>query len=70
MKGDPIASVHRQYRDVVVFVIGGGNYSEYHDLQKKGAKMTPQRNIVYGGTEICRPGEFALQLGKLGQLIN
>ena len=49
-------------RDVIAFVIGGGCYSEYQNLQMV---TNEGRTITYGSTEILSPCEFLNQLGKL-----
>jgi len=49
-------------RDVIVFVIGGGCYSEYQNLQMIA---DDRKNITYGSTELVSPCEFLHQLGKL-----
>lgn len=54
------------FRTAIVFVVGGGNYTEYQNLQDYAAKQTPRRTIIYGSTSICRPEEFAEELATLG----
>jgi len=49
-------------RDVIAFVIGGGCYSEYQNLQMIA---DDRRTITYGSTELVSPCEFLYQLGKL-----
>ena len=46
-------------RDVIAFMIGGGCYGEYQNLQMVG------RNITYGTTEMVNPCNFVDYLGKL-----
>ena len=50
-------------REAIAFVIGGGCYAEYQNLQTvaEGGK----RNITYGSTEIVDPCTFLEHLGKL-----
>ena len=50
-------------REVTVFMIGGGCYAEYQNLQMAG---NDRRTISYGTTEIVNSGEFLAQLGQLG----
>lgn len=50
------------YREVITFVIGGGCYSEYQNLQMIANE---RRNVTYGSTELVSPCEFLGQLGKL-----
>ncbi|KAG2179061.1 hypothetical protein INT43_001911 [Umbelopsis isabellina] len=58
------------YQEAIVFVIGGGNYIEYQNLQEV-ASFSEQRNnlqkkITYGSTDILSPSEFLSQLQALG----
>jgi len=46
-------------REVIAFMIGGGCYGEYQNLQMVG------RNVTYGTTEMVDPGTFLNYLGKL-----
>lgn len=50
-------------REVTAFVIGGGCYSEYQNLQMVA---NDRRTISYGSTELVDAGEFLAQLGQLG----
>jgi hypothetical protein len=50
-------------REVTAFVIGGGCYSEYQNLQ---LVANERRTISYGSTELVNAGEFLAQLGQLG----
>jgi hypothetical protein len=49
-------------REVITFVIGGGCYAEYQNLQMIA---TERRTVTYGSTELVSPCEFLSQLGKL-----
>lgn len=50
-------------REVIAFVVGGGCYAEYQNLQMVA---TDRRTISYGSTELVDAGEFLAQLGELG----
>ncbi|KAL3925557.1 MAG: hypothetical protein SGILL_000331 [Bacillariaceae sp.] len=50
-------------REVTAFVIGGGCYSEYQNLQMVANE---RRTVSYGSTELVDAGEFLAQLGQLG----
>jgi sec1 family domain-containing protein 1 len=50
-------------RDAVAFVIGGGCYGEYQNLQMVA---NDRRTIIYGSTELLDPDSFLEQLGQLG----
>eukprot|EP00538_Stauroneis_constricta_P011419 CAMPEP_0119564730 /NCGR_PEP_ID=MMETSP1352-20130426/27846_1 /TAXON_ID=265584 /ORGANISM="Stauroneis constricta, Strain CCMP1120" /LENGTH=656 /DNA_ID=CAMNT_0007613511 /DNA_START=140 /DNA_END=2110 /DNA_ORIENTATION=- len=50
-------------REVITFVIGGGCYSEYQNLQMAANE---RRSVSYGSTELVNAGEFLAQLGTLG----
>ena len=49
-------------REVITFVIGGGCYAEYQNLQMIANE---RRTVTYGSTELISPCEFLNQLGKL-----
>jgi hypothetical protein len=50
-------------REVTAFIVGGGCYSEYQNLQLVASE---RRTISYGSTELVDAGEFLAQLGQLG----
>jgi len=50
-------------REAIAFVIGGGCYGEYQNLQMV---TNERRQISYGSTELLNSGAFLAQLGKLG----
>eukprot|EP01025_Chloroclados_australasicus_P065288 TRINITY_DN8904_c0_g1_i2.p1 TRINITY_DN8904_c0_g1~~TRINITY_DN8904_c0_g1_i2.p1 ORF type:complete len:501 (-),score=62.95 TRINITY_DN8904_c0_g1_i2:656-2158(-) len=56
-----------QFREAIVFVIGGGNYLERESLQTWAAKSQPQRHVVYGSTELLSGEDFLQQLEELGK---
>lgn len=54
-----------RYSDVIVFVIGGGCYSEYYNLMellKYKGSMDKLKSIVYGSTEIINGSTFFTQM--------
>lgn len=51
-------------REVIAFVIGGGCYGEYQNLQMLSNE---RRKITYGSTELLDPDSFLDQLGQLGK---
>ncbi|KDN48219.1 Sec1-like protein [Tilletiaria anomala UBC 951] len=60
------------FNEVIVFVVGGGSYLEYTNLQEYAARMRAQqvgsaqlRRITYGATEILSPSQFCKVLGNL-----
>jgi sec1 family domain-containing protein 1 len=68
VKGDVNVAKLRQMnrapvREVTAFVIGGGCYAEYQNLQMVA---NDRRTISYGSTELVSSGEFLAQLGQLG----
>ncbi|CAK4079657.1 unnamed protein product [Aphanomyces euteiches] len=70
IKTAPGGAVPRQrtpFREAIVFVIGGGNYNEYQNLQAyaKAQPATQPRHIVYGCTELLSPNEFLQQLNQV-----
>ncbi|CAM9203717.1 unnamed protein product, partial [Phaeothamnion confervicola] len=55
--------------DVVVFLIGGGNYAEFQNLQDYAARRgpaAPPLAITYGCTQLVNAEAFLAQLYKLG----
>lgn len=50
-------------REVIVFMVGGGCYAEYQNLQMVA---TDRRTISYGSTELVDSSQFLAQLGQLG----
>ena len=50
-------------REITAFVIGGGCYAEYQNLQMVA---NDRRTISYGSTELLDAGEFLAQLAQLG----
>ncbi|CAF3627226.1 unnamed protein product [Adineta steineri] len=64
-----IARNRQGFNDAIVFMVGGGNYIEYQNLQeyaKTPSRMATKR-IVYGCTELVNASQFLEQLAKLGQ---
>ncbi|CAI5715159.1 unnamed protein product [Peronospora farinosa] len=54
------------FREVMVFMIGGGNYNEYHNLLAYAKESQSPRSIWYGCTELLSPEAFLHQLGSIG----
>ncbi|CAF5216828.1 unnamed protein product, partial [Rotaria magnacalcarata] len=67
------ARYRQGFNDAIVFMIGGGNYIEYQNLQEylqdyaKTRSSTTTKRIIYGCTEIINASQFIEQLTKLGQ---
>lgn len=56
------------YAESLVFVVGGGNYVEYQNLQEWAADPAkPKRKVVYGSTNIVLPLQFLSECEELGQ---
>jgi hypothetical protein len=53
------------FQHAVVFMLGGGNYSEYLNL-KQYAQRT-QKSIIYGTTELVNSHQFLTQLSELAE---
>jgi len=66
MRQTAIPRKNTPFRDAIVFVIGGGNYVEYQNLQEYGRKQ-PAKRIIYGSTEVLKASEFIQQLDALGK---
>lgn len=61
-----------QIKEVIVFMVGGGCYAEYQNLQMLSNKNTNNisgigdgRKVTYGCTELVNPTEFLGQLSEL-----
>lgn len=61
----------QKYSDVIVFVLGGGNYSEYYNLQElikdKANSGSNVRSITYGCTDMLSGDAFVDQLKRLSK---
>lgn len=69
------------FRDCMVFMLGGGTYNEYVNLQEyvieknkaahaSGNAHNSINSVVYGCTELVSPDHFAYQLAMLGHAAN
>jgi hypothetical protein len=58
------------FKNAFVFVVGGGSYEEYADVQRYagggGGGGAVPRTIVYGATEMTSPSGFLAELAALG----
>ncbi|CAD0199893.1 unnamed protein product [Chrysodeixis includens] len=66
------AAKHPPPTDAVVFIVGGGNYIEYHnliDFAKQQATSGTPRKIIYGATTLPNASQFLTQLSLLGEEI-
>lgn len=52
------------FEDVIVFIVGGGNYSEYQHLQVYAKSQNPARVILYGSTDICPANQVELGIDE------
>ncbi|KAJ1924815.1 Vesicle trafficking between the ER and Golgi [Tieghemiomyces parasiticus] len=66
--GGKLARPRTAFEHAVVFVIGGGNYIEYQNLQQFAQASVPPKTIDYGSTDIVSPGQFLQQLAHLAPL--
>ncbi|KAF9414857.1 Vesicle trafficking between the ER and Golgi [Podila epigama] len=55
------------FQEAIVFVVGGGNYVEYQNLNEYAQRQTIKKKITYGSTEVLNPKEFLQQLAILGR---
>ena len=53
------------FEDVIVFVVGGGNYSEYQHLQVYARNQNPARVILYGSTDILPPNHVRMDRSRV-----
>ncbi|KAI9019245.1 Sec1-like protein [Phycomyces nitens] len=54
------------FQEAIVFVVGGGNYVEYQNLQEIATQNNQKKKITYGSTDILSPHQFLDQLRTLG----
>lgn len=70
---DPSLANHSRppFRDIIVFVVGGGCYTEYQNLQDLAQRRSTTGggpiSITYGCTEMLNGENFLSQLERLGQ---
>lgn len=59
----------QSYDDAIVFVVGGGNNLEYHNLTEWALQPNKQgKNVVYGSTDIVTATQFLDEISDLGKL--
>ncbi|CAH1761886.1 7693_t:CDS:2 [Entrophospora sp. SA101] len=54
------------FQEGIVFVVGGGNYIEYQNLQEYAKRQANKKKIIYGSTQILNPRAYLQELTKLG----
>ncbi|CAG8435621.1 3704_t:CDS:2 [Ambispora gerdemannii] len=54
------------FQEGIVFVVGGGNFIEYQNLQEFAQRQALKKKIIYGSTEILNPHSFIQELAMLG----
>ena len=81
MRSSSIPRKNTPFRDAIVFVIGGGNYVEFQNLQEYAKvgddvflmilhfEKQPAKRIIYGSTEIVSASEFLKQLKTLSEKV-
>lgn len=59
-----VARNRQGFNDAIVFMIGGGNYIEYQNLQDyaKNRSTISTKRIVYGCTELVNASQFLEQV--------
>lgn len=60
----------QSYNESIVFVVGGGNYLEYSNLQEWVVLKNVTNNsksIIYGSTDIITPNDFLKECQELGK---
>lgn len=58
----------QSYNKSLVFVVGGGNYLEYQNLQEWAhSQLHNPKRVMYGSTSISTPGEFLKEISELGK---
>ena len=57
------------FADAIVFVVGGGNYQEYHNLMEYASRSNlVKKTVMYGSTELISPAKFIQELEVLGAM--
>ncbi|KAG9291999.1 hypothetical protein G9A89_017898 [Geosiphon pyriformis] len=54
------------FQEGIVFMVGGGNYIEYQNLQEFSQRQAVKKKIIYGSTDILNPNSFLKELEMLG----
>ncbi|CAI4058436.1 hypothetical protein SKDZ_04G4030 [Saccharomyces kudriavzevii ZP591] len=61
----------QSYNKSLVFVVGGGNYLEYQNLQEWAhSQLHNPKKVMYGSTAITTPAEFLNEISQLGASSN
>lgn len=56
----------QSYNKSIVFVVGGGNYLEYQNLQEWAhSQLHNPKSVMYGSTSISTPSEFLSEISEL-----
>lgn len=55
------------YDEAIIFVVGGGTYMEYGNLQDWVSRSNGMKKVAYGSTDICSPSSFLEELSILGR---
>lgn len=59
----------QSYNNSIVFVVGGGNYLEYQNLQEYASNQNNGvQSIIYGSSDIMTANEFLNECNELGKL--
>lgn len=56
------------FKEAIVFVIGGGNYSEYQNLKVMMKEEATPRNVIYGSTELLTAEQLLVQINSMCKL--
>jgi hypothetical protein len=54
------------FSTAIVFVIGGGSYVEFQNLDEFATHCDPPRRVIYGATEMLSAEKFLAQMAHLG----
>jgi len=62
-----------QFKEAIVFIVGGSNYVEYQNLKEyceKSFENGPlqEKKIIYGSTELLNGEDFLKQLERISQM--
>eukprot|EP01134_Creolimax_fragrantissima_P003118 CFRG3118T1 len=66
LRPNDIARARTMFTEAIVFMVGGGNYVEFHNLKDYQDKAQMTKHITYGATTLFSPEEFLTELTELG----
>ncbi|KNC79335.1 hypothetical protein SARC_08271 [Sphaeroforma arctica JP610] len=65
-QGD-IVKTRTIFSEAIVFMVGGGNYVEFHNLKEYQKRSQTPSHITYGATTLFSAEDFLVELNALGR---